>query len=560
MSSRSWGRFGTVAAAVGLSLSLIASGCSSGGKDNTSKDKGSSATPASSGSPSIAASKQPEERLKMSLFMANSGLQIPNGIDQNDNPFINIIKDYANVDLKVEVPSWQDFKTKLALLLSSGDLPDVLHSPYSADVLPAADQGAFLDLKKYYDKSPIIQKYITPEMMEMAKSPSGHYYRIPMSQVERPQGRGLVVRYDLVQKYNGGKWPESIDEWVKLMRAIHQADPSATVLSNRVVGDYGLTYGGIAIFWLYGAQPYNVRVQDGKVLNTFVLPEYRAAVSLMKQLYNEGILDKEFATNDANKWNDNFLNKNVLMWTDNADQIFGTAQTRKAGKESPNTTTQTLLFAPPLKTFPTELKNPKYAEPQLSVPINDHGLYISSKSKNPDRAWKIIEGFASDQLREAIFWGKQGETYTVQNNVRTPIADKLADPNRSWSLQLALVRGFADGQDVKKGTNDQLLGADYSKQQYDSVNALAEQAKKNGVPFSSMAKLSDDASKKQAETIRFITEATVQAIMGKITMEQFDEKVKQFNTTYGFIYDEYTKYLKDHKDELLKIGIKDAGW
>ncbi|GAA3403730.1 hypothetical protein GCM10020370_20480 [Paenibacillus hodogayensis] len=498
------------------------------------------------------------------MFMTDSGIPTPDGIKLSDNPFINIVKDYANVDLEIEKPSYQEYKTKFDLLLASGQLPDIVHTMYAADAIKRADEGAFLDLKKYYDQSPLVQKIITPEMMELAKSPSGHYYRIPMAANQSPQGKGLLVRFDLVKKYNNGKWPESVEEWADLMRKIKKAEPDSVVLTNRVNGQRVLSYGGIVFYTMYGAEPYSVRVQDGKVYSTFQLPEYREATELMRQLYEEGVLDKEFAVNDLAKWQDKYVNKNVLMSTDDANQVLPFARNLKQGKTNPNTVTQEIAFAPPLKKYPSVLKDPKYTYSQLSLPINSHGLYISSKTKDRDRAWKVIEGFATEQLREAIFWGKEGETYTAKDGKRSPIVEKLNDPSRSWSLQLALIPGYTAGREVGDATVEQVLGADYTKTILDSMKAVADQAAKAGLGFWNFEQfpkdVADQVDKKGPEANDFISKATVEAIMGKITMRQFDDRVKEFTEKYGFIFDEHTKYITAHKDELRKKGVMEVEW
>src|SRR5512143_2402999 len=64
------------------------------------------------------------QRVKITMFMGNSGVAQPAGVDPSNNWAINIIEKYANVDLEVEIPNYQDFPTKMNLLLASGNLPD----------------------------------------------------------------------------------------------------------------------------------------------------------------------------------------------------------------------------------------------------------------------------------------------------------------------------------------------------------------------------------------------------------------------------------------------------
>ncbi|MFK7691978.1 extracellular solute-binding protein [Paenibacillus sp. HJGM_3] len=485
--------------------------------------------------------------------MNNSGIAYTDGVDPSNNPFINIIKDYANVDLEMEVPNYADFKTKFNLMLSSGNLPDLVHTVYPDETNLRADEGAFLDLKAFYDKSPLIQKYITPQMMEMAKSSSGHYYRIPMSWATAPQGDGVMVRYDLVVKYNGGKWPETVEEWIELLRKIKKAEPDSLPMTNRVVNEIAISYSGVPIFYWYGAKPYSYRIDGGKAVSTFTLPEYKAAVEVMKQLYDEGILDKEFATTDGAKWSEKKKNRSVLFEVNNADQMIPSG--------APKATDQEIQIAPPLKKYPAVLKDTKYVQPKRAFPINSHGIYISAKTKDKDRAWKVIEGFATDKLHDAIFWGKEGEDFKVENGKKTPVDGKgLSDPARRYALSLALIFGFNDRKEPSIAAAANVMDKNEFQRRMDGMKMLEDAALATGLSLESFVTLPAEASSKKTESNQFISTATVEAIMGKITMQQFDQRVEEYKKKYGFIYDEYTKYMNANKDQLKKLGVKEIEW
>ncbi|WP_274363206.1 extracellular solute-binding protein [Paenibacillus thermotolerans] len=541
-----------------LSLSLVLTfgviaGCSVGGNN-----EGQSSSVKPDETKAQEPTKKEEKRIPLSMFMSNSGAPHPDGVDPSNNPFINIIEDYANVDLIVEVPAYTDEMTKLNLLLSSGNLPDIVHARVTEAPYEAARNGAFIDLKKYYDNSPIVQKVITPEMMELAKDDiTGKYFRIPMAWDKIYQGYGNIVRYDMIQKYNAGKWPESVEEWIELLRKIHKAEPNAILITNRVIGDYGITYAGNAVFQWFGARPFSYRVENGKVINTFRTPEYKAAVEVMKQLYAEGIVDKEFATTDSPKYSQHLVNDNTIMWSDSATQIMPMAS---SWEKQDATKGRMLLYQPPFKTLPSVVKDVKYTYPKLEVPISSHGMYISSKSKDPDRAWKVIEGFATDQLREAIFWGKEGDTYTVKDGNRVIDENRLNDPQRAWSLQLATLFGFHNDRNLKVATAAQVMKPDYLDMMIQSLDEMDKQAQLGGISVTSFIQLPDNESKKVPESRTYITQATIEAMMGRITMAEFDERVQGYVEKYGFIDDYYTKEMTERKDELRKRGVIEVDW
>lgn len=552
-----------------LALSVFAAGCAKG-TGNTS-----SSSPPESGSgsetPSGSASASPEPKIEMTMFMGDSGLVHPEGVDPSDNKFLKIVEDKANVDLKLEVPSFADYQTRFNLLMASGKLPDIVHTWLLDDTYKAARQGAFLDLKAYYDNSPQLQKYITKEMMEFAKDPvTGNYWRIPMAWQGGPEGAGVhMMHAELIDELNGGVWPASVDEWIAFFRLVKQKMPEAVILSNSPVGDTAIAGGGAVIYYWYGANPYQWRIEDGAIVPNVLTPEYREATQVMKQLYDEGLLDKEFATIDGGKYNEKTINNYVLLQVLGADQLAAGAAYYRTDPSLPEKArTYEWVFAPPLSKPPAVLKDPKYAEPKRGFPISLHGLYIPSGTKNPERAFKVIEAFASDELHEAIFWGAEGEgvTYNTVDGKRVP-TDKIGPGTADyWSLHLALIFGFVDGQEPKQAAHLNVLGEPYYRKVYDSIAAIDQLAKKNGVGDDGQGNLpgyspQGDALLKLSESRSEISSFTVEAIMGRITMEELDQRVNAWESKYReMIYGPMQQYLDENKAQLINNGVLQAGW
>jgi hypothetical protein len=247
------------------------------------------------------------------------------------------------------------------------------------------------------------------------------------------------------------------------------------------------------------------------------------------------------------------------LWSDTAEQLLGVANGRLTSTNE-ILKTQQLVMTPPLKKLPSVVRDAKYTLNKRSIPINSHGMYISSKSKEPDRAWKVIEGFAQDKLRESIFWGKEGETYTVKDGKRIPDAVKLNDPKRYWSLHLAIIFGFSDGQDVKQAKAQQVMKPDHYKALMESQDLIGKNAMKAGFGVTSFVNLPSELSIKSPDMRMYITQATVEAIMGKITMAEFDNRVKSYVEKFGAMDDFYTKEMNTRKDELRKKGVVEVDW
>ncbi len=341
-------------------VGLVAAGCSKDNSDNEKTDQPSSAATAE---PTEAPTAEP--RVEISMFMGDSGLPQPEGVSPEDNKFINIVEDKANVDLKLDVPASGDFPTKFNLMMASGQLPDIVQTYLVDDAYKSAREGAFIDLKAYYDNSPQVQKYISKEMMEFSKDPvSGKYWRIPMAWAAGPQGSGAhMMRGELIDKYNNGVWPTSVEEWIAFFRVVKKEIPDAIIMSNAVSGDYVIGVCANVIYYWYVSLPYQWRIQDGKVIPNVLLPEYREATIVMRDLYKEGLLDPEFATTDGTKYNEKVINNTVLLQINSSDQIAPGAAYYKTEKSLPaHAKDVKWLFAPPLSNPPKVLKDKKYAE------------------------------------------------------------------------------------------------------------------------------------------------------------------------------------------------------
>ncbi len=142
-------------------------------------------------------------RAQLTMFMPNRGVAHHVGCDPSDNWAINIVEKYANVDLLLDIPNWSDYTTKVNLLLASANLPNIVNGNVSAEFITAAEAGAFLDLKPYYDRSARVRKACPPLNFELARGASKMHWAIAMSTTGQEGGRGVILRYDLLNWYNG---------------------------------------------------------------------------------------------------------------------------------------------------------------------------------------------------------------------------------------------------------------------------------------------------------------------------------------------------------------------
>ncbi len=166
-------------------------------------------------------------------------------------------------------------------------------------------------------------------------------------------------------------------------------------------------------------------------------------------------------------------------------------------------------------------------------------------------------------MYDALFWGYEGEgvTYNTVDGKRVP-TDKVGPGTADyWSLHLALIFGFVDGQEAKKATHKLVLGEEYNNEVYSSIDVMDKISRGNGIGDLPGYVAEGEATLKAGEARVAINSFTVEAIVGKITMEEFDQRVKAWEAKFReTIYGPMQKYLDENKEKLISQGVKHAGW
>lgn len=563
--------------ALALCMSMaVFSGCDNDNRDannSPSPSTSSSATPSASPSESAGPKTEKEinaskEKVKLKMIVCSSGLSIPEGVDINNNAWTDAIKEWSNTDIEFDQPLYADYDQKLQLRLSAGDIPDIVHcigASYTTTAPQAARDGAFIELDDYYANSRNVKNVITAEQMEWVKeSTTGKNFFIPMRYEGLPQGDWIIARWDLVNKYNNGKWPTTVPEWLAFFEKVKQEIPDAMVLSNRLQkSGYALSYGGRVIYKLYGLSgPSGGGLvwdwDNQKFENEFVTPEYKAATNVMKDLYEKGILDKEFATTE--KWFDNKKTKNIVAEANSANQV---GLVRPNTPDFPEANSYEWRMAAPLTEFPAETRYPEVAYGTKTNGLTGHALYISSKCKNPDRAFDVLEVLASEEFRDLCAWGTEGYSYKMEGDKKVPIPEvtKLdaSDPKVfRWQRQFLLIWGFPSSRPYDEAVA-QLADKEFADEQIESTSKIDEIVDKLFIaPGSTPGYVaSEDVTRKKADSAAQMSTITCNYIMGKMSEADFDKAVADWQAEFGFIADEYTKYVNSFdKAQADAMGIK----
>jgi putative aldouronate transport system substrate-binding protein len=196
----------------------------------------------------------------------------------------------------------------------------------------------------------------------------------------------LFVRQEWLDKVNL-PMPETIDDVIKIARAFKAAklngdDTIGIVFSNNVSGGMNFLAGDgkwDAFFNAYGAYLNYWLLKDGKLVYSNTLPEVKAPLLKLQELYKEGLINRDFAvTNDAlareyvaggkcgifysSAWN---VNGSMAALYNNDPENVKIVNLRPA-------------MADKNKAYPVQTNSPK--------PLR---MFVSNKAKNPEAVVKM---------------------------------------------------------------------------------------------------------------------------------------------------------------------------
>ncbi|MDU0106158.1 extracellular solute-binding protein, partial [Acinetobacter baumannii] len=113
----------------------------------------------------------------------------------------------------------------------------------------------------------------------------------------------MIIRTDWLKNV-GLDMPETLDDFYEVLKAFKEKDPDGNGKDDTygmvVPKCMGLVNGSpwdVLQIW-FGA-PYRYGVEIGKLIPDFTTKEYMNALTFFKKLYDEGLINKDFAVMDS---------------------------------------------------------------------------------------------------------------------------------------------------------------------------------------------------------------------------------------------------------------------
>jgi putative aldouronate transport system substrate-binding protein len=508
---------------------LILIGLAACASDNTPEPSSTATatpTPQASGEPEPEETDSPraglpitDERTDIDVWATWGGSGISMYLtDWNDAVGFKAVEEKTNIHVNWTIASEGSEQEAFNLLMVSDVYPDIIMgftTYYTGGLDHALENDIIIELED------VINTYmpnywsrisVNEERVKNVKTDSSKFLAIykVMSEKQAPWG-GQTIRKDWLDDFGMGI-PETYDELYDVLVAFRDVKGAGKPMK---LGNNGDTF-GYAMAGGFGTAATMVQ-KDGKVYYGPMLPEYKQYLELTKKWYDEGLIDRDFASSSPFDFAD--------WYNENTGYSFGFATVgtyEEVGGQSTNPNYLTI-----------GVKNPvmnKGDASRFGILARDieSGHVISSQCDQIEICARWIEYLYSDEGAVLVNFGKENETFFFDEEGHPTLdAEALEDMYGAPFSSLQMVTGPVDmsyysikynGYGLKKAS----MGMNYSYMEAGQA-WLENDASALIPPFVTLTAdetYEYNAIFTDAETL--VQETTVKIITGAEPMEAYD--------------------------------------
>lgn len=368
-----------------------------------------------------------------------------------DNPVAKAITEATGVTLDVSYPvaSQGDAKEDVALMIANDEYPDMIYAKGSATDLYQA--GALIDMTDLIEKyGPNIKKMYGAEMEKLKWSQDDPgIYQLSYAGVNQKTlttGGSCQIQWAAL-KENDYKYPKTLDEYEKMIKSYLAAHPKTEdgldmigITMSASDWNWMITLGNPAGL-IADASPDNgqwIIDDEYNVHYKHVTDEEKEYFKWLCRMYNEGILDPNFATQTDDDYIAKVASGRVVAITD-AEWHYSQCE---ATLVADGKVDQTYVG------LPVTLREDQVEKALLYQGTTvGWGIGITKSCEDPVRAIKFLDYLCSDEGQILYHWGIEGENYFLDDDgqpYRTDeeVAKAQSDPDYAKNTGIDNYTGF----------------------------------------------------------------------------------------------------------------------
>ncbi len=337
---------------------------------------------------------------------------------QKDDPWTDPVAEKltekTGVKLEVEHPVGED-KQKVSLMIAEQNFPDMIYA--KGDTGSLIDAGALIDLTDLIEEyGPNIKKMYGDEFdkLKYSKDDPSIYMlsSYEMGGTKYDDSGPAQVQFDFL-KENDYKIPESLEEFEEMLKAYLKAHPQTEDGMDTI----GMTLSAADWHWMITLGNPSGYIAEGAPDNgqwlidddynasyKFTSDKIREYFKWLNKMYNEGILDPEFATQTHDDYIAKISSGRVVALFDvQWDYQDGEKILKQDGRLG-----KTYCGIPLAMDKDTKVPTLMYQ----GLPTGQ-GVGITTACEDPEAAIKYLDYICSDEGQVLVSWGIEGTNYFV---------------------------------------------------------------------------------------------------------------------------------------------------
>jgi len=456
-----------------------------------------------------------------------------------NNPVIQMIERDLNVRMTVEAPPQNGYGDRVKVLVSSGSMPDLVH--YGADIFATqwAQEKLILDVTDRINNYPNLKANISMEQYgDCVFLPDGRIYGIP-----KPNSYdkwGYIVNKKWLDKL-GLRPPRTVAEFVEVCRAFTNGDPDgngrndtygATFSAQQSSMDSGIWHlrnDFFSMAYSISAWHWGMPDADKSAKLRPLKSQYPDYMRQLRAMYEEGIIDREFITHNADECYEKIAQGRV--------GIVGVSQTNYTTSvlERYSMNLDDFVYCQPLVLNASQ--KPMYAVP----PSNWMAYYVKAAAtpEKQDAVLRILDwgnsekGFIAQQLGIA---GTHYNSYDINTRSVSRTQAQLDAFRRVTSNNFAFANAYKGSEALMGGATP----AQIAKWQAEAGPADAATTK----VFFGFTKMLDNIGANFPDIVTNLNSLEVRFVTGQVQWDQLDSYIRgTYAPATAGIASEFASYM-----------------
>lgn len=237
-----------------------------------------------------------EEKVTIQLILPGNQEEFPEGLDEHNNFIVDKWREDTGYDFDITILPAEN-KSEIEetkIMFNSGEVEGIVISRHQSLVGQLADEGVIACLDDYVDDITLCQKY--PEAQVTGQYEGSQYGIVTDPDAVFPSGGLVMANKGLMAEMGITEQPKTFEELNNLLYAFKdQGVLGAACFGSVVRKNFDLFH---AMFGLSGSNSRFSLAEDGTLEFVWTTDRAKDFCTWMNQLYNDGIIPKDFSALD----------------------------------------------------------------------------------------------------------------------------------------------------------------------------------------------------------------------------------------------------------------------